>query len=264
MHRRNSDRQKKALGTARSTFTLNPDFGYFNSQVSDQDAFRHYLNGPTGEKTQAELLELSQDTTAGYVELGGSILRSDADQKPITVKIEKENYPLTPAVLRAFSPGRSSTKRARVEEDHTVKIGDGSVPGVIEPVPTDRLRISLLEAEIANLRTQMLLDQQGFKHAIRELQQDWHTMRQDCINCQARVGGLKVRMDRVEGHIDEMVVHLPGHHGWRSEVGSEYDPDTTLAEVEVEDGSQPLDWTQGQDWLKELDEDEKEGIATTV
>jgi hypothetical protein len=38
-----------------------------------------------------------------------------------------------------------------VEEDH-VKIDDGSVPGVVERVPSDRLRISLLEAEVANLR----------------------------------------------------------------------------------------------------------------
>jgi hypothetical protein len=69
-------------------------------------------------------------------------------------------------------------------------------------------------------------------------------------------------MDRVEGHIDEMAIHLPAHHGWRSEVGSECDPDTTLADVEVEDGSQPVeDWTQ--DRSVEVDRDEK-GIATTV
>ncbi|KAJ7875507.1 hypothetical protein B0H14DRAFT_3437065 [Mycena olivaceomarginata] len=166
-----------------------------------------------------------------------------------------------PAVLRAVSPGQSLTKRARVEEDH-VKIDDGSIPGVVERVPSDRLRISLLEAEVANLHTQMLSDQQAFERAIRELQQNWHIMRGDCINCQVRVGGLRVRMDRVEGHIDEMVVHLPGHHGWRSEVGSEYDPDTTLADFEVEDGSQPVeDGTQ--DWFVEADEDKK-GIATTV
>ncbi|KAJ7786954.1 hypothetical protein B0H14DRAFT_3506185 [Mycena olivaceomarginata] len=176
-HRRNSDRKHKALGTVSA---LNPDFGYFNSQVSDKDAFRHYLNAPAGEKTQAELQELSQDTTAGY-KSEGSILRTDADTKPITVKIEKENYPLTPAVLRAVSPGQSLTKQARVEEDH-VKIDDGSVPGVVERVPSDRLRISLLEAEVANLHTQMLSDQQAFEPAIRELQQNWHIMRGDCIN----------------------------------------------------------------------------------
>jgi hypothetical protein len=74
---------------------LNPDFGYFNSQVSDKDAFRHYLNVPAGEKTQAELQELSQNTAMpSHVESGGDILRTHSDTAPITVKIEKENYPL--------------------------------------------------------------------------------------------------------------------------------------------------------------------------
>jgi hypothetical protein len=115
----------------------------------------------------------------------------------------------------------------------------------VEPLQSNKLRISVLEAEVSGIRKQIVAKQQTTQHIIQELQQDWQTMRQDCIDCQVRVQGLRVRMDRVEGHVHEIVVHLPAHHGWKSEVGSDYDPDITLAEVEVEDGSQP-------EWIESL------------
>lgn len=77
---------------------------------------------------------------------------------------------------------------------------------------------------------------------INELRSEWELMRRECIFLQTRVGGFGVRLNRVEGHVDEIVEHLPDHHGWRSEVGSNYDPDTILADIE--DGSQPVD----EDW----------------
>jgi hypothetical protein len=167
-----------------------------------------------------------------------------------------------PTVSRAVSQSKSSTKRARVEEleDHGVKLEHDIVPAIVEPLPSDKLRISVLEAEVAGLRSQILVNQQTTERIIQELQRDWQTRRQDCIDCQVRVRGLRVRMDRVEGHIDEIVVHLPAHHGWKSEVGSDYDPDITLAEVEVEDGSQP-EWTQSQNWSNESDGEEKKSCA---
>jgi hypothetical protein len=130
----------------------------------------------------------------------------------------------------------------------------------VEPLQSNKLRISVLEAEVSGIRKQIVAKQQTTQHIIQELQQDWQTMRQDCIDCQVRVQGLRVRMDRVEGHVHEIVVHLPAHHGWKSEVGSDYDPDITLAEVEVEDGSQP-EWIESQNCLHESDGEEKESCA---
>jgi hypothetical protein len=154
-----------------------------------------------------------------------------------------------------------------VDEDTAVKTENGSVPGIIERNRSDALRISQLEAEVAHLRSEILVNQLAAERVIRELQRDWQYMPQDCINFQVRVGGLIVRMDRVERHTDEIVGHLSGHHGWKSEIGSDFDPDATLAEVEVEDGSQPVEeWIQGHDWSEELGEgeDEKKGIDTAV
>ncbi|KAF7364703.1 hypothetical protein MVEN_00340100 [Mycena venus] len=257
MRRQTLDRKPKALGTAKSAFAVNPDFGYLHTQVPDKDAFRYYMNAPAGRETQDELQEFSQDSTAGYAALEGSIMETKLEIQPITVKAEKENLPLTPTVLRAVSRVQSSTKRARVDEleDHAVKLE----PDIVEPLPSDKLRISVLEAEVASLRSQILVNQQTTERIIQELQRDWQAMRQDCIDSQVRVRGLRVRMDRVEGHVDEIVVHLPACHGWKSEVGSDFDPDITLAEVEVEDGSQP-EWTQSQTWSNES-EGEKESCS---
>lgn len=111
------------------------------------------------------------------------------------------------------------------------------------------LRISQLENEVAVLRREMLANQEAAERVIQGLQHEWKEMLRTCVYFQNRVGGFGVRMNRVEGHVDEIVAHLPSHRGWRSEVGSDFDPDTTLADMEFEDGSQPLEpWTHEQDW----------------
>lgn len=88
----------------------------------------------------------------------------------------------------------------------------------------------------------MATNQEAALLIINELRSEWELMRRECIFLQTRVGGFGVRLNRVEEHVDEIVEHLPDHHGWRSEVGSNYDPDTILADIE--DGSQPVD----EDW----------------
>lgn len=106
-----------------------------------------------------------------------------------------------------------------------------------------RARISHLEHEVARLRHE--IDTKATtERVIRDLQLEWQHMRADCLAFQTRVGGLGVRMHRAENHIEEIAQYLPQHHGWKSEMGSDFDPDCTLAEVE--DGSQPamLEWSQ--------------------
>lgn len=112
------------------------------------------------------------------------------------------------------------------------------------------LRISQLENEVMRLRRENEANQAAAERVIQDLKLEWRHVRGDCIAFQSRVGGLGVRMNRVEGHVEQIVEHLPGHRGWHSEVGSDFDPDATLADVDFEDGSQPVEvyeaWTEGQ------------------
>ncbi|KAJ7813709.1 hypothetical protein B0H13DRAFT_2382244 [Mycena leptocephala] len=113
------------------------------------------------------------------------------------------------------------------------------------------LRVAQLEAEVADLRRQLIANQLATKEAMQDLRQELTFLQVDFTGWQAHVGGLR-------GHIDEVVARLPDHHGWRSEVGSDLDLDTTLA-AEFEDGSQPLDrwnWT-----TMEFEDEKKADIA---
>ncbi|KAJ6458002.1 hypothetical protein C8R45DRAFT_943014 [Mycena sanguinolenta] len=261
MRRQGLERKSKALGTAKTAFAVNPDFGYLHSQVLDKDAFRHYLNAPAGPETQDELQELSRlHSPAGYMSQGGAV-GPKVETKPILIKLEKENHP--PTLTTSYTTP-SSNKRPRVdepEEDRAVKLEPYHGLDIVAS-SNENLRISVLEAELASLRSQVLVNQQAMERKIQELQQNWQTVRQDCGECQAWVRGLRVRMDRVEGHVDEIVAHLPAHHGWKSEVGSDYDPDVTLAQLEMGHGSQP-EWTQSQweDWSNEWNAETKNGVC---
>lgn len=130
--------------------------------------------------------------------------------------------------------------------DHLIKTEASSLPVLVQPTRTsENLRISQLENEVAVLRHEILANRADDTRIIQELQREWQEMQRTGLHLQTRVGGLRVRMGRVEDHVDQMVLDLPGHHRWSSETGS--DPDTTLAEME--DGSQPVEeWTQAQDW----------------
>ncbi|KAJ7811673.1 hypothetical protein B0H14DRAFT_3879996 [Mycena olivaceomarginata] len=137
-----------------------------HGQVSisrDKDAFRYYINAAAGRETQDELQELAQwHPTAGYAVSEGRIAETKVETKPITIKIEKENLSLAPTVSCAVSQVKSSTKRARVEEpeDHAVKLEHDIVPAIVEPLQSDKLRISVLEAEVSSLRKQIVVNQQ--------------------------------------------------------------------------------------------------------
>ncbi|KAJ6589173.1 hypothetical protein B0H19DRAFT_1248729 [Mycena capillaripes] len=164
-------RKFKALGETQSAFIVNSDFSYFNSQVSDKDAFRHFVGAPAGEETQLELQEPSQPIVAladGGLESG----RSLADTKPAIVKIEKENLlsaiPAMPAVL-----GR--LKQALVEaETEVVKTESDSAPILGE---SPDLRISQLENEVAHLRQQICANQEASEVFIRGLKHEWMVSR---------------------------------------------------------------------------------------
>ncbi|KAJ7468422.1 hypothetical protein B0H11DRAFT_2238888 [Mycena galericulata] len=221
-----SSRPRRGVGSLKSSFALNPEYGYLNSQVGDRDAFKHHLPASAGEETQAELQEPSQSTpTASRFELE----TPTAEVKPIVVKIEKENKLPT-----ALSPvPKRSLKRVRVEEC-IAKTEECVTP---TPTPTEQAgRISELESEVLALQHQMATNQEAAMHVINNLRSEWELMRR----------GFGVRLNRVEGHVDEVVEHLPDLHGWRSEVGSNYDPDMILADIE--DGSQPVedDWYDSQ------------------
>ncbi|KAJ7219882.1 hypothetical protein B0H12DRAFT_1078486 [Mycena haematopus] len=206
----------------------------------------------------------------GHVESGGDMTPNDT--KPIIVKIEKENDTLNlapPTELCTVSrPSLTKpSKRARVTKDDVKNdIETDETPSSPFKVQnqSDGLRVSQLEAEVVRLRNQILVNQQAAERVVGDMQRDWEYMRQNLINCQVQVNGLIVRMDRVDRHVDEVVGHLPGHHSWRSDYGSDFDPDATLAEVEFEDGSQPIDeWIHSHDWSEEL-EGETKGNETAV
>lgn len=149
------------------------------------------------------------------------------------------------STIPSVVPGR--LKRARIEVA-AVKTEEDCGPVLGEPSQSasPSLRIAQLQNEVAVLRAQIRVNQETMDRFIG-MQHDWEDLRQTCLRFQSRVGGLSVRMNRVEGHIDEIVEHLPAHYGWKSEIGSDFDPDAT---IEVEDGSQPVvdPW-----WLEESD-----------
>ncbi|KAJ7808633.1 hypothetical protein B0H14DRAFT_3482123 [Mycena olivaceomarginata] len=254
-------RKAKESGAAKTSFALNPEFGYLNSQVLDKDAFTRYFGAPAGEETQLELQELSSGT---------EVLREGArsaprdEIKPTIVKIEKENLSSSrkidvfPKILATSQPNSLKRQRREVEP----KMEDLH-PGLPQMSEHDilRARISHLEHEVACLRHE--IDTKATtERVIRDLQLEWQHMRADCLAFQTRVGGLGVRMHRAENHIDEIAQYLPQHHGWKSEIGSDFDPDCTLAEVE--DGSQPVMWewsqegSQEDEWDSSVVEERKE------
>ncbi|KAJ6498030.1 hypothetical protein C8R47DRAFT_1112592 [Mycena vitilis] len=225
--RTSMERRAKGLGQARSKYTVNSDFGYFNSQVPDSTAFQHFLGAPAGEETQEELQGQKRMTTAPNNE---SSLPLHADIKPAAVKTEKENIPL--GVHTVHPTDQVRFKRARLDEVKTEERAfDLPLAGDSDSKTCWR-RISQLEEEVSVLRRELRASQDSVNRVIEVLQRDREELRRASI-------GLGARMNRVEGHVNEMVDNFPAHGGWRSEVGSRFDPDWTLAEVE--DGSQPID-----------------------
>ncbi|KAJ7271315.1 hypothetical protein B0H12DRAFT_1067168 [Mycena haematopus] len=233
-------RKSKTLAQARSVFALNPDFGYLNSQVPDKTAFRRFVSGPAGAETQLELQELSQRMTAPCT---GDFkpVASLTDTKPANVKIEKENTPTVSTVSHEshLIPGRLKRPRLEVHDAMPVKTEEleDSISTPAESSQSTALRIAQLENEVAFLRAQIRVDQDATDSTIQGLQRDWEDLRRTSLYFHNRVDGLRVRVNRVEGHIDEIVEHLPAHYGWKSEIGSDYDPDATL---DMEDRSQPV------------------------
>ncbi|KAJ6613837.1 hypothetical protein B0H10DRAFT_1951227 [Mycena sp. CBHHK59/15] len=57
-------RKAKSLAIEKAAFCLNPDSGYFSSQVTDAVAFRNYLPTAVGVETQEELCEIQSDLTS--------------------------------------------------------------------------------------------------------------------------------------------------------------------------------------------------------
>ncbi|KAJ7792012.1 hypothetical protein B0H13DRAFT_2516502 [Mycena leptocephala] len=247
-------RNAKELGAAKSTFVVNPDFGYLNSQVPNKHAFRSHLGARAGEQTQIELQELSQVA----VEPSNNDFKAGISRLEVNVNFEKENIPLSgttrPCISeytssdlastgstscisyrRAYSPRTQTStdgrRHVKAEEDYV------RVPPQLSKSAS--LHILQLEAEVALLRREIRDNHEATQRVIQGLQRDLEDMRGTCLAFQKRVDGLRVRVNRAEGHIDEIVGHLPAHYGWRSEVGSDFDPDTTL--TEVDDGSQPVD-----------------------
>ncbi|KAJ7914120.1 hypothetical protein B0H13DRAFT_2325707 [Mycena leptocephala] len=214
---------------------VNPDFGYLNSQVPNKHAFRSHLGARAGEQTQIELQELSQVAA----EPSNNDFKAGISHLEVNVKFEKENTPLSvPAVFPTVAPTVRAHKRARMEDD-TVKAEEDYVRVPPQLSKSASLHILQLEAEVALLRREIRDNHEATQRVIQGLQRDLEDMRGTCLAFQKRVDGLRVRVNRAEGHIDEIVGHLPAHYGWRSEVGSDFDPDTTL--TEVDDGSQPVD-----------------------
>ncbi|KAJ7623990.1 hypothetical protein B0H17DRAFT_1219041 [Mycena rosella] len=242
MHSISRPRKSKALSLARSSFALNPDFGYLNSQVPDENAFRYHLGAPAGEETQVEL-GLAHTTSPGDVqEYEAKPTIAVAHGRPIIIKNEdKENIALD---LLSRPP---STKRARVESSVRVKTEEGTrlvpvaEPASAEPAGGDRLRISQLEKEVLLLRHEIAASHEARERDIEDLQREWRNMLTDCKYFQSRVKGFGIRLFRVEDRVDEIAAQVPGYHGSRSGIGSEYDPDTTFVE---EDGSQPVEGLQ--------------------
>ncbi|KAJ7882564.1 hypothetical protein B0H14DRAFT_2703098 [Mycena olivaceomarginata] len=126
------------------------------------------------------------------------------------------------STIPSVVPGR--LKRARIEVA-AVKTEEDCGPALGEPSQSasPSLRIAQLQNEVAVLRAQIRVNQETMDRFIG-MQHDWEDLRQT-------FGGLSVRMNRVEGHIDEIVEHLPAHYGGKSEIGSDFDPDATI-EVE--------------------------------
>ncbi|KAJ6453245.1 hypothetical protein C8R47DRAFT_1229118 [Mycena vitilis] len=240
-------RTSKTLSQARSAFAVNSDFGYLNSQVPDKDAFRHFVGAQAGEETQLELEEYSTPDPAPRPGVGGAHVLGD---KSASVKIEKENDAESIVSIAVSPAAVRGSKRAR-HEASAVKAEKECDPVLREPGRDAAMRITQLENEVALLRAQLRTNQDATDRYLDGLQREWENVRAVCLGFKDRVGGLGVRMERVEGHIDEIVEHLPAHHGWKSEVGSDFDLDTT---IEVEDGSQPVEepwWDEGSQPVEE-------------
>ncbi|KAF8144103.1 hypothetical protein K438DRAFT_1783153 [Mycena galopus ATCC 62051] len=222
MSSHNRTRKAKERRAAKTSFALNPEFGYLNSQVLDKDAFTHYWGAPAGQETQLEW----QERTSGMTQFCDGAQSAPRDEvKATVVKIEKENLSSSREI--GVSPQPISLKRQRRKVEPKMEDQHPVLPQMSEQ---DALhaRISQLENEVVRLRHE--IDTRATtERVIRDLQLEWQHMRADCLAFQTRVGGLG---------------HLPQHRGWKSEMESDFDPDWTLAEVE--DGSQPalLDWSQ--------------------
>ncbi|KAJ7666814.1 hypothetical protein DFH06DRAFT_1126869 [Mycena polygramma] len=170
--------------------------------------------------------------------------------KPVSTKIEKENAPPI-AIVPTVSPATpKGLKRARLDSD-AVKNED-CAPAPKELSRGAALRIAQLESEVHLLRAQLHANQEAMDRFVEGLQREWEDVRSACLSSRNSVGGLGIRLRRVEGHIDEIVEHLPAHYGWKSEIGSD---------LEVEDGSQPVEepwWFQGFD--PDVKEEEPEEV----
>ncbi|KAJ6538248.1 hypothetical protein B0H10DRAFT_2245918 [Mycena sp. CBHHK59/15] len=259
-------RAAKELGAARLAYTLNPDFGYLNSQVPDKIAFRRCMNGPAGDQTQEELQELTQDTEA----LPPSVRSSDSMPFVKVEPIEKKNIAPSVYTENRWKADKSSSsqshreKRPRLESLDSVAIKSEPESTPIQGAAAGENRNSLhrianLEQEVARLHAehkeyQALMEQVivGLKRDLRQTQGD--------LAFRIQFGGVLVRMARLERHMDELVDELKVSRPWKSDVGSDYDPDATLADFE--DGTQPDgpdDWrSAGTSWDWDDEDDKKQ------
>ncbi|KAJ6451531.1 hypothetical protein C8R47DRAFT_1215649 [Mycena vitilis] len=222
---------------------VNPDFGYLNSQIPDKKAFTAHFGAPAGGQTQLELQELSQARPAPSIQFKFQILEVLEDVKPTAkevieaakevkpvVKIEKENIP---ASVSHLETGRPPTKRVRLDTE-------AKYPGAATKTAGDfNRRINELETELDFLRHKIHDNQAAAERAVNNLRIEWEQKFRASIGLQMRLDGLRVRVHRVGGHVDQIVEHLPNHYGWKSDIGSDFDPDTTMAEFE--DNTQPED-----------------------
>jgi hypothetical protein len=66
----------------------------------------------------------------------------------------------------------------------------------------------------------------------------------------------------VENHVDELACRVPAHHGWLSDIGSDFDPETTLPICD--DGSQPVEDEYSQVLWFNKDVEAEEELDTNV
>ncbi|KAJ7853041.1 hypothetical protein B0H14DRAFT_3450440 [Mycena olivaceomarginata] len=194
-------RMSKDLGATKSAYMLNPAFGYLNSQVLDKDASAPIWVPRQAKRPNESFKRLHKIT---WTRRGGiqHVKLESVDAKCMAVKIEKENIALVPTpVAFALPPAspRLPAKKRARVEHHAVKTEDLGASDSL-------LRISQLETEVALLCREV--------QVIRDLHDKW------------------------EGP-SPRVQDWPAHHGWLSDIGSDFDPETTLPICD--DGSQPVE-----------------------
>ncbi|KAJ7239149.1 hypothetical protein C8J57DRAFT_1727465 [Mycena rebaudengoi] len=244
-------RAVKALGAAKVSFGLNPEYGYLNSQVSDSVAFLHYQNAPAGTQTQLELQGLVSDPI-GPVPL----IKAEFDSA------DKENWRCITAadIKQSKSRGKRvvdseqatiSTERptTRIKTEHHATPFVGSPCSCVSDFHRLQDRISFLEAELAGVRiefsTAINLATASLRSSVTSVRKFQTRVIQTQIRPLSR--GLHEMEEMTARHERELNAFL---HGEESKQQSFDD------EPDLEDGSQP------EEWLTEVWAEEEEGAST--